>query len=320
MFVVCVMGNGEFPPGDQPTPGPIDVTCPSYDPSTFPAGELASPFETAEAGTIPEAFSVSPTGEASYSMPLVVPPGRAGMEPRLAISYNSAGGDGVLGMGFALTGLSVITRCPANVVQDGYIRGVRYDDDDALCLDGKRLVPVGTTRDGTEFRTFPETFAKVMGHLGSGLLADKGWHSFDVYTRSGLHLRYGTTGDSRVRGEGVNRAWWVAKSSDRRGNFISYHYRNDLDADGHTREHVPDEIRYTGFDGSPTLTPERIVRFHYDDSVAPPRTAFTGGMAVEHAPSLVGGDARPRRRARAQLPLRPRAERHHGPDAPHRRA
>jgi len=76
-------------------------------------------------------------------MPLVTVPGRAGVEPQLTLSYTSAGDDGVLGVGFSLTGLSSIMRCPSTLADDGEIRNVRYDVGDKLCLDGKRLVPVG---------------------------------------------------------------------------------------------------------------------------------------------------------------------------------
>ena len=69
-------------------------------------------------GTIQGAFAVSSTGEATYTLPLVVPPGAAGMQPSLAVEYNSASGDGMLGVGFSLAGLSAVTRCPLTVAQD----------------------------------------------------------------------------------------------------------------------------------------------------------------------------------------------------------
>ena len=87
------------------------------------------------AGAIQGSFAVSSTGEASYPIPLMVPPGAAGMQPSLGVSYNSASGDGMLGMGFSLSGLSAITRCARTMAQDGEIRSVRYDQKDALCLD-----------------------------------------------------------------------------------------------------------------------------------------------------------------------------------------
>ena len=61
------------------------------------------------------------------------------VEPRLALTSTSSTGDGVLGAGFSLAGLSAITRCPSNVAQDGDIRDVRYDADDKLCLDGASM-------------------------------------------------------------------------------------------------------------------------------------------------------------------------------------
>ncbi len=39
--------------------------------------------------TIPGSFSVSAGGQANYRFPLVVPPGRLGMEPQLAVAYDS---------------------------------------------------------------------------------------------------------------------------------------------------------------------------------------------------------------------------------------
>jgi hypothetical protein len=42
-------------------------------------------------------------------------------------AYSSADGDGALGVGFSITGLSAITRCPSSLAQDAEIREVRYD-------------------------------------------------------------------------------------------------------------------------------------------------------------------------------------------------
>lgn len=65
------------------------------------------------AGHTPGEFSVDPSGAATYRIPLQVPPGAAGMQPDLALLYHSRTGNGHLGVGWSLSGLSVITRCPA---------------------------------------------------------------------------------------------------------------------------------------------------------------------------------------------------------------
>lgn len=82
-------------------------------------------------------------GAATYAIPIVVPPGRAGMQPSLALNYSSRGGNGDVGMGWSLSGLSAITRCPATKAQDNYTQGVTYSVTyDRLCLDGQHLIKV----------------------------------------------------------------------------------------------------------------------------------------------------------------------------------
>jgi hypothetical protein len=51
--------------------------------------------------------------------PITVPPGIAGMQPKLSINYNSNASNGQLGLGFSLSGLSVIHRCAKTIVTDG---------------------------------------------------------------------------------------------------------------------------------------------------------------------------------------------------------
>ena len=49
------------------------------------------------------------TGRASTQVPIFVPPGRKGMAPSVGLSYNSAGGNGWVGLGWSLD-LGVIQR------------------------------------------------------------------------------------------------------------------------------------------------------------------------------------------------------------------
>ncbi|XXZ24107.1 hypothetical protein WME92_10555 [Sorangium sp. So ce307] len=94
------------------------------------------------------------------------PSSASGIHPRVgsSIAYRNDGGDGVLGAGFSLAGPPAIKRCPSGIAQDGEIRRVRYDGHDKLGLDGQRLVPVGQRPGIIEYRRFPETFVKVVGH------------------------------------------------------------------------------------------------------------------------------------------------------------
>lgn len=50
------------------------------------------------------------TGEATYQIALAVPPGTGGVEPDLALSFESGGRSGLVGVGWSLTGLSAVSR------------------------------------------------------------------------------------------------------------------------------------------------------------------------------------------------------------------
>jgi RHS repeat-associated protein len=229
------------------------------------------------AGTIQGSYAVSSTGEATYTLPIVVPPGAAGIQPSLAITYDSASGDGMLGVGFSLTGLSAIARCPLTIAQDGQIRGVRYDQLDGLCLDGARLIPVGSSNGIVEYRTFPDTFVKVFA-LPSKVAANPA-ETLKVFARSGLILEYGTSPDSKVMARsGVIRSWLVKRVSDRSENTIDYEYLNLTTGHENTTEYVPFRIRYTGNKG---VLPSRTVQFAYEAKTeSDARTFFAGGMAL----------------------------------------
>ena len=119
---------------------------------------------TSPAGATPGTFNVSPTGAATYTIPIAVPPGTAGMQPNLSLVYNSQSGNGLLGMGWSLSGLSAIGRCPQTIAQDGTRGGVNFDANDRYCLDGQRLIAINGAygADGTEYRTELESYSKII--------------------------------------------------------------------------------------------------------------------------------------------------------------
>src|SRR5262245_32909303 len=145
---------------------------------------------------LPGKFDVGSSGAATYSIPIAVPPGTAGMTPALALGYVSQGGNGIVGMNWSLSGLPSINRCPQTILQDGVRGSVNFGANDRFCLDGQRLMVISGAygADGAEYRTEIESFSRVISHgmVGTG----PAW--FEVHTKSGQIMEFGNTPDSRV--------------------------------------------------------------------------------------------------------------------------
>jgi len=203
-------------------------------------------------------ISVSPTGAATYTVPIVLPPGTAGTAPTLSLDYSSQERGGLLGVGWTLSGLPSITRCPRTMAQDGAIGGINYDANDRFCLDGQRLVAIGGAygADGTQYRTEVDTFSKVISHGSAG--SGPAW--FEVHIRSGQVMEFGNTTDSRVlaQGEASTRVWTINKVTDAKGNYFAVTYVIDT-ANG---QFYPLRIDYTG-NTAASLSPYSSVQFIY---------------------------------------------------------
>ena len=205
------------------------------------------------AGTTLGSFDVDAQGAATYSIPLEVPPGINGMQPSLSLNYNSQSGNGLLGMGWSLGGLSSISRCAQNLAQDGKIHGVDFSNQDRFCLNGQRLVAVNGVygADGTEYKTATATYSKII----SNGVAGSGPASFKVWSKSGQVMEYGVTADSRIEAQGRSDVltWAINQVSTSSGNKMTFSYIED-NANG--AYHI-ERIDY----GYVSTTPSLSVRF-----------------------------------------------------------
>ena len=179
------------------------------------------------AGATAGTFGVTPSGSASYAVPIAVPPGTTGVQPKLTLQYSSNAGNGALGMGISVGGLSFITRCPTTLYQDSFIDPVDYDANDRFCLNGERLVPISGTygADSTEYRTSFEEFSKIVSYGAAG----SGPEKFKVWKKSGEILEYGYTADARIEATGRAdvRVWALNRLEDRAGNYIAFAHTED---------------------------------------------------------------------------------------------
>jgi hypothetical protein len=55
-------------------------------------------------------FAVNSAGAATYTIPIWAPPGPNGLQPSVALAYNSQSGNGYVGVGWNISGLSSIYR------------------------------------------------------------------------------------------------------------------------------------------------------------------------------------------------------------------
>lgn len=146
-------------------------------------------------GTTDGQVSVGPDGGVGFSIPIRVPPGTAGIEPNLVLAYNSRSGPSAYGFGWSVGGVSSVQRGPRNIPEDGAVRGVYLDQQDALYLDGEKLVQVSVSADGSrEFRTRIDNYSRIRAYDWT----DRGPQRIVVSTRAGLKLFFGSSSSSRV--------------------------------------------------------------------------------------------------------------------------
>ncbi len=212
-------------------------------------------------GGLEATTQVSALGASQYSLPIEVPPGIGGMAPELTIQYSSQQGSGILGQGMLLSGLSVISRCPASLGLDGRVGAVNFNADDRFCLDGVRLVLVNGNygKEGSEYRTESETWTQIIaqGTCGSGPC------SFKAKTKAGWDLDFATSANGRplVRGANEVVSWQLERTTDLHGNSVSVTYQlgaTDL-------QNLPVSISYTQNLKNGVMSGSREVRFKYEE-------------------------------------------------------
>ncbi|WP_300300644.1 RHS repeat-associated core domain-containing protein [uncultured Muribaculum sp.] len=172
--------------------------------------------KTYEVGEIGFASDISQSGAKTYNIPLLLPQGYvAEMTPQLSLSYNSQTGDGNLGRGWSLQGVSSIRRGPSSLYYDGEVNGINLDSEDAFFLDGMRLIE-------TQRKDSTISYQSVTGHiLVTGYLQAGDIKRFVVYYPTGIVAEHNPAGLSSE----VKLFYFpVSERKDYFGNKITYNY------------------------------------------------------------------------------------------------
>lgn len=239
-------------------------------------------------GNTPFGFHVNDAGNANITIPLSTAPGRQGVEPNLSLNYTSTTHNGLLGVGWALSGLSQIRRDAKNLSTDGVVQGIQFTNNDFFALDGERLINIKGAygANNTEYRTEGTNYAKIISYTQNGVT---GPAYFKVWTRSGLVMEYGSAIDacsSVVQGGALTyvHTWAVKKVSDAFGNTMVYNYghfaANDAPNNVLANDTVtfwPTSIQYTA--NTPNnVVANKEVDFEYEDNPDPTISAYLVGV------------------------------------------
>lgn len=190
---------------------------------------------------------VNGDGSLSNRIEIKIPAGAKGMNPQLALEYNSHAGNGIAGMGWQLSGLAAIKRV-------SYNSAINFSASDSYAESSAGIL---IDQGGGTYFPKVETFTKfaAIGSCGNGPCS---WTAQD---RSGVTKYYGSTSDSRIEAVGKGgsvRVWALSRVEDRNGNAYTISYNEDS-AQG---SYYPATITYTI---GPGISAYRTVEFAYEN-------------------------------------------------------
>lgn len=150
------------------------------------------------------------SGDAVSQIPIEVPPGRNGIQPNLALTYSSSGGNGWLGAGWSLD---------MGSIQRSTKKGLNYAGSDYV-VSGGELVPVSVDSSGNgEYGAKIESqFTKYVYNASTGWVAT---------TTDGTKYFYGQTTASRQDSTKGVFKWCLDRVEDTNHNFMYYTYTKD---------------------------------------------------------------------------------------------
>ena len=162
--------------------------------------------------------TVDQIGGASITIPIEVPAGVNGMQPNLALVYNSHSGYGLAGWGWDLAGISSIQRTGKTVYHDSILSAPIYNNTDNLMLDGERLLLKSgkNLTIGSVYRTEHESFNRIE-------MSTEEYSTFLVTDKEGVTSTYSPAEFVHYN---IPTKWIVNRIEDANGNYMTYSYYN----------------------------------------------------------------------------------------------
>ncbi|HMK06770.1 MAG TPA: SpvB/TcaC N-terminal domain-containing protein, partial [Flavobacterium sp.] len=171
-------------------------------------------------------LQISDAGQATYTLPIAMPPSIKNVAPIINLTYNSGVRGGIAGQGWNINSISSICRIATRRDIDGFVDGVDFDSSDKLALDGQRLIlknPAATYwANGTVYETEYKSNTKIelmIEPSGNGPIT-----YFIVTGHDGSRTWYGSTGNGVLQNAASVNAWYIIRHEDVFGNYITYNY------------------------------------------------------------------------------------------------
>ncbi|MBT2559826.1 hypothetical protein J7E50_18045 [Pedobacter sp. ISL-68] len=168
-------------------------------------------------------IDVTNSGQLQFTVPIDVPPGVKNMSPKIDIVYSSGSGNGVVGYGGSISGITAISRVGKTIDKDTVSRGVQLDYTDYYSFNGQRLILKSGEygKDGAEYIT--EKYSNIKIKSKGAVASFNGPEYWEVTFEDGSQAWYGGTapGNSSAR---TPIDYNIVKLKDSNGNYISYTY------------------------------------------------------------------------------------------------
>lgn len=234
-------------PTEEPAPESLSATAPVA--SSITTG---LPPSTIRQG-LPEANELY--GSLNYNYPLTIPPGRNGMQPDLALTYNSSANEeeAIIGSGWSVN-IPSIVRINRKGTDKLYTENYFYSS-----LNGELVNTTGTTYkakvDNGEFLTYT--------------LSSNVW---TVKDKKGTVYKFGTNAAERQDNSADTSKvykWMLQEVRDLNDNYIKYEYYKDAG------QIYPSKIKYTGYDTTDGIFEIEFLRESRSDTTVNYRSGFS---------------------------------------------